>query len=223
MIKLVEVTSAKQRRQFVKFPFSLYRDSPYWIAPIIQQEYETFDVTKNPYLQRAQITLFLAMQKNNVVGRIAIIINENDLQSEDTKKLRFGWLDFIDDLSVSEALLNKAREVAMAHNLPYLEGPMGFSNMDKVGMLTSGFDQLGSMLTNYNFEYYNTHLKLYGFSPEKEFHEKAFAYNNVDLNYYERISKVIQKRMGVKEIHFSSTRDVMERIDELFDVFNQLT
>ena len=138
-------------KAFVEFPFKLYKNNAYWVPPIINDEIESFDKTKNPVFQHAEARFFVAMKNNEIVGRIAAIINYTEINEQNVKKMRFGWFDFIDDLEVSKMLLYKVEEIGKQNKLEYMEGPLGFSNLDKVGVLTEGFDAIGSMITWYNY------------------------------------------------------------------------
>ena len=162
MVTLKEAVSKSELKQFVKFPFTLYKDSPYWVPPIIADELETFDKTKNPAFKNAEASFYLAYKNNTVVGRVAAIINNLEINQQQLKKMRFGWFDFIDDTEVSEALLKKVAEIGQEHQLEYMEGPVGFSNLDKVGVLTEGFEHIGSMVTWYNHSYYQEHYERLG-------------------------------------------------------------
>ena len=152
MINVVEVKKPKDLKTFVKFPFKLYKGNKYWVPPIINEELETFNEDLNPVFEHAKARFFLAYKNNEVVGRVAAIVNWTEVKQQKVLKMRFGWFDFIDDLAVSEALLNKVYEIGNSLNLKYMEGPVGFSNLDKVGVLVSGFDVLGTMITWYNHE-----------------------------------------------------------------------
>ena len=160
MTSIQQVTTKKQIAAFVTFPFSLYKNNPFWVPPIIQDEIDSFDATKNPAFETAEAYLYLAYQNNKIVGRIAAIINWDEVKTQKKLKVRFGWFDVIDDLQVTEALLNKVIELGKKNNLDHIEGPMGFSNLDKVGVITEGFDEIGSMITWYNYPYYASHLTL---------------------------------------------------------------
>ena len=135
MITIVEANTKKLLLEYVKFPFSLYRNNPYWVPPIIKEELESFDKTKNPAFKSADATFFLAYKNNEIVGRIATIINWNEVNDQQKKKVRFGWWDVIDDLEVTKALLEKVYQYGRENQLEYVEGPMGFSNLDKVSIL----------------------------------------------------------------------------------------
>ncbi len=130
-IEIKEIESKEDLRKFVMFPFDLYKDSKYWVAPIIKEELEVLDKEVNPVFNNADANYFLAYVDGKIVGRIAALINWIEVNEIKKKKVRFGWFDFIDDKDVSKALLEKVVEIGKRNNLESIEGPMGFSNMDK--------------------------------------------------------------------------------------------
>ena len=220
MITVKEIVEKKDMKAFVKFPFKLYKDNPYWVPPLINGQLEAFDKKINPVFENATARFFVALKNNKIVGRIVIIINNFDLK-EHVNKVRFGWFDFIDDKEVSKLLPQKAEEIGKEHKLEYMEGPMGFSNLDEVGFLTEGYNHIGTMASWYNYPYYIDHLKELGFVIEKEYVENRFSFKNVENKKLERISAMVEKRYGFKPLNFSRTKDVMPYVDEMFDVFNE--
>lgn len=221
MITIKEATTKSQIKQFVKFPFSLYKGSPYWVPPIIKDELDTFDASKNPVLQDAKAHFLLAYKDGKLVGRVAAIINWIEVKQQGLKKMRFGWFDFIDDFDVSEALLKKVAAIGNEHQLSFMEGPVGFSNLDKVGVLIDGFDHIGTMITWYNHSYYASHLERLGFVKEKEYLENKFPAKNADPKLFVRIQALIKKRYGLRELNFTKTEQVMPWADKMFDLFNE--
>ncbi|MBQ4915521.1 GTP cyclohydrolase [Maribacter sp. MMG018] len=221
MITIKKVTSQTELKKFVTFPFSLYKDSKYWVPPIIKDELETFDKTKNPVFKNADAWFFLAYKNGQIVGRVAAIINRLEVEKQGLKKMRFGWFDFIDDQEVSKALLQKVAEIGTKNNLEYMEGPVGFSNLDKVGVLIEGFDHIGTMITWYNYPYYKTHYENMGFVKEKEYMENKFPASNADPALFTKLNDLIKRRYGLKEVNFTSTKEVMPMADEMFDLFNE--
>jgi len=221
MITLQEMTSKKEMRSFVKFPFKLYKNNAYWVPPIINDELESFDKNINPVFEHAEARFFVAKKDNEIVGRVAAIINFTEINQQKLKKMRFGWFDFIDDIEVSKMLLNKIEEIGIQNKLEYMEGPMGFSNLDKVGVLTEGFEHIGSMITWYNFPYYKTHLEKLGFKVEKEYLESKFPFKNVKREPLERVSELIKKRYQVKPLNFTKTKEIFPYVDKMFDLFNE--
>jgi GNAT superfamily N-acetyltransferase len=220
MITIVEANTKKLLLDFVKFPFSLYKNNPYWVPPIIKEELETFDKTKNPAFKTADATFFLAYKNNEIVGRIATIINWNEVNDQQKKKVRFGWWDVIDDIEVTKTLLEKVYQYGRENQLEYVEGPMGFSNLDKVGVLTEGFDQMGTMITWYNHSYYKDHLEQLGFVKEKEYLENKFPFSNVTTEFFEKVVPLIKKRYQLNALNFTRNKDIFPYVDKMFDLFN---
>ena len=221
MITLKEVQSKKDLKAFVKFPFKLYKDSKYWVPPIISQEIKTFNTKENPVFNDAEATLFLAYKDNEVVGRVAAIINWLEVKDQTQKKMRFGWFDVIDNINVSKALLDKVTEIGKKNDLEFIEGPVGFSNLDKVGVLTYGFDHIGTMITWYNHPYYASHFEQLGYKVEKEYLENKHAFSDIKKDSFSRVQEIIKKRYNLKALYFTKTKDVMPYADRMFDLFNQ--
>ncbi len=221
MITLQECHTKKEMKQFVTFPFSVYKNNKYWVPPIVKDELETFDKKVNPVFENADAHFFIAHKNGKIVGRVAAIINWYEVNQQNIKKMRFGWFDVIDDIEVTKVLLDKVKEIGNANNLEYMEGPVGFSNLDKVGVLIDGFDHIGTMITWYTHPYYKEHLEQLGFVKEKEYLENKFTFKPEKIAYYSRISQVIKKRSKLKSKTFKSTKEVMPYADEMFGLFSK--
>lgn len=221
MISIKEVTNKGELKKFVTFPFTLYKNSKYWVPPIIKDELATFNKEENPVFKDAEARFFLAYDDKEIVGRIVAIINHLEINQQQIKKMRFGWFDFVDNYKVSKLLLDKVAEIGNQNNLEYMEGPVGFSNLDKVGVLVEGFDHIGSMVTWYNHPYYENHYKNLGFAKEKEYMENKFPVSNADPALFTKLNDIVKKRYGLKEMNFGSTKEVMPYVDEMFDLFNE--
>ncbi len=220
MITIKEVSSKKELKLFVKFPFKLYKDSNYWVPPIISQEMATFDKKTNPIFKDAEARFFLAYKGDDIVGRVAAIINWIEVNEQNQKKMRFGWFDVIDDVEVTRLLIDRVMQIGRENHLEYIEGPVGFSNLDKVGVMTEGFEHLGSMITWYNYPYYAEHFKTLGFKDEKWYLESQFKFSNVNPDFFIKAEELIKKRYGVKGLNFTKTSEVMPYTDKMFDLFN---
>lgn len=220
-ILVKEIHSASDMKKFVKFPFSLYKNNPYWVPSLISDELASFDKTKNPVFENAQAFFYLAYnQHNSIVGRVVAIVNQHDIQ-QGVRKVRFGWMDMIDDIKVTEALLSKVKEKAREFHLDYMEGPMGFSNMDKVGVLTEGFDHIANMMTWYNFPYYKEHFEKLGFTKEKGYVETYFTLNDINAELFKKTAQAITKRYEVKLLQTNTKEKVLEKVDAMFDLYNE--
>lgn len=221
MITIKEVKTKKDLKAFIKFPFKLYKNSKYWTPPIISQELRTFDKHENPVFNDADAKLFLAYRNKTIVGRVAAIINWLEVKTQNQKKMRFGWFDFIDDLEVSSSLLNKVEAIGLENNLQFTEGPVGFSNLDKVGVIDEGFDAVAPMITWYNYEYYIKHYKAAGYNIEKAYSENRFPFANVHPDFFLKAQTLIKKRYQLTALAFKKTEDVMPYVDKMFNLFNK--
>lgn len=221
MITIQEVTTNKQLLQFVKFPFKLYKECLYWVPPLTKDELETLDKTKNPVFKNADASYFLAYKKGSIVGRIAVILNHLEINEIGKKKVRFGWLDMIDDINVTKALLDKAYEIGAKHNLAYIEGPVGFSNMEKAGILTSGFEESNTMITWYQYPYYAAHFEQLGYSKQATWVEFKLTIPPVLVERVERFSSIIKKRYELSVIDFKSKKDIIPYVDQMFELLNK--
>ncbi len=221
MITIREAITKKERTAFIKFPFSLYKNNAFWVPPIIADELETFDKNKNPVFENAEAYFYIAYKNNIPVGRIAAIINWQEVNQQQKSKVRFGWFDVVDDVEVTKALLEKVFELGKKHHLEFVEGPMGFSNLDKVGVLTDGFSEMGTMITWYNFPYYATHFEQLGFKTEKEYFENKFPFANVKLSFFDKAQELIKRRYELEPLNFTKTKDILPYVDKMFDLFNE--
>ena len=216
-----EVTTKSDLKKFVEFPFKLYKDSPNWIPPIVSEEMSGFDRNKNPVFNDASAWFYLAEKNKRIVGRIVAIINWLEIKEQNVKKMRFGWFDFEDDPEVSKLLLDKVAEIGRDHQMDFMEGPMGFSNLDKVGVLTEGFDTPGTMITWYNYPYYKDHYTRAGFDVGKKYVESRFPANESDPDHYKRIQEVIKKRYDLRVVNFEKTSEIMPWADKMFELFHK--
>ncbi len=221
MINIREIKTKKEMKQFVLFPFSLYKDNKNWVPPIINEEINSFDPKLNPVFDHATARFFVAEKNHKIVGRIVAIINNYEIEKLNVKKMRFGWFDVINDVEVTKILIEKVKEIALENKLDFIEGPVGFSNLDKAGMLTKGFDKIGSMITWYNAPYYKEHFEKLGFKVEKEYIEQMFPFENINGEKYARASELIKKRYQLKILNFTSSKDIIPYIDEMFELFEK--
>ena len=221
MITVKEMITKKEMKQFVKFPFSLYKGNKYWVPPIIKDELEGLDKDVNPVFENASARFFVAIKNGKIVGRIAAIINWYEINQQNIKKMRFGWFDVIDDIEVTKALLDKVIGIGKKHNLDYVEGPVGFSNLDKVGVLTEGFDHIGTMITWYSMPYFKDHLEQLGFKKEKEYLENKFVFSKDLIKRYARTADIIKKRSKLTAKQFSNAKEILPYADEMFGLFSK--
>ena len=219
-IRIEAVKTRKQLQEFIQFPMRLYRDNPYFVPPLIKEEISTLSPTINPVFTHADAYYFLAYKGNEIVGRIAALINWQEVE-QGKSLLRFGWYDVIEDEKVSKALFEKIEEIAREKKLEKIEGPMGFSNLDKAGLLTFGFDKIATMATLYNAAYYEAHLLDLGFEPEKEWVEFEIEMPEILPERIEKFSKIIRQRYHLQVLDFQHTKDFLPYAEQMFALINK--
>lgn len=220
-LSVQEVKSEDDLMKFIQFPIDLYRNNPYFVPSLIQDEKSIWDPTENPALAYAEAKQFIALKEGKVVGRIAVMINHKERKELGIEKVRFGWLDFIDDLDVSKALLDTAIHYAQEKGMDTIEGPMGITNLDKAGMLTMGFDRLATMIGLYNFEYYPTHLEHYGLAKEKEWVEYELSFPEVLPEKVMRFYNLVKEKYGLKVLEFKSKKELIPLVEPMFELLDE--
>jgi len=222
MIEVIKVESKKNVKDFVMFPFELYKDCEYWVPPIINEEIDAMDKKKNPVFKNAEAEFYLAYKDNKIVGRIAAIVNWVEIEEQKKNKLRFGWYDTIDDINVSKALMDKVLEFGKSRKLEFVDGPVGFSNMDKAGLLIEGYDELNTMITWYHYPYQKEHLNKLGFSKLAEWVEYKIKIFSAEESpeKVRKFSKIIQERYNLKVVNFKSTKEIIPYVDKMFELLN---
>ena len=223
MITVKKATSKKDYIDFVMFPSKLYKNSKYWVSPIIDEELKMMDKDKNPVFKNAEAEYYLAIKNNEIVGRIAAIVNWVEVKEQKKNKVRFGWYDVIDDLEVSKKLLDAVIDFGKQRELSFVEGPVGFSNMDKAGLLTYGFDELNTMITWYHNPYQKEHLKKLKMKKLAEWVEyRIQIYSEKDApQKLKKFSNLIMRRYNLRALNFKRTKDIVPYIDEMFDLLNK--
>ena len=222
-----QVSTAKEMRAFVRFNYELYKDCPYAVPDLLEDTLETLDARSNPAFRFCQAAFFLARREGRIVGRVAAIINTRANERWGRKEVRFGWIDFIDDLEVSRALLEMVEQWGRERGMTQIVGPLGFTDLDPEGMLTDGFDQLSTFCTIYNYPYYPQHLAQLGYVKETGWVErKVFipkGEHEANNAKYFRIAQVAEQRYGFRLRHFRSKREIRKGgyVEKLLGVINR--
>ena len=226
-VTVSQVTTKKEMRAFVRFNYELYKDCPYAVPDLLEDTLETLDSNCNPAFRFCDAAFFLARREGRIVGRVAAIINRRANERWNKQEVRFGWIDFIDDLEVSGALLDAVEQWGRNRGMERMVGPLGFTDLDLEGMLTEGFDQLSTLCTIYNYPYYPQHLMKLGFEREigwvehKVFIPKGEHVAN-NAKYF-RVAQIAQQRYGFRLRHFRSKREIRKGgyIQKVLGVINR--
>jgi len=220
-VTIKEVLSAKEHLSFVKFPESLYKNEPNWVCPLRFDELKILKRELNPSYEYCDARLFMAFKAGKVVGRVAAIVNHKSNQGWGEKRLRFGWIDFIDDYAVSEALIGKVEEIAVELGMEIVSGPQGFNDLDKQGMLVEGFEKPSTALTIYNFPYYVTHLERLGYTKEVDWSQRTLIVPDTIPEKLSSFSEIVKQRYGVRVLEKVSTRKLKQYGKALFEAYNK--
>ena len=158
MVEIKKVEDIQSLRKFIQFYCDLYRDCPYAVPFLYFDEMATLNKKVNPAFEICEADYFLAYKDGKIVGRVAAMINHRANERWQRKQVRFGWLDFIDDMEVSTALIQTVEQWGKERGMNEIGGPFGFTDMDREGMLVEGFERLSTMYINYNYPYYPQHI-----------------------------------------------------------------
>lgn len=220
-VSVIEVKTTDQLKQFVRFPMDLYKDNPFYVPSFINDEMNIWNPDENPAMQYSEAKQFLAFKDNTIVGRIAVMINHKEERELGIRKVRFGWIDFIDDRDVSKALIDTVTAYAKEKSIDKIEGPMGFTNLDKAGMLIMGFDKLATMIGIYNHPYYPEHLESLGLQKEKEWVEFEIMFPETLPEKIYKFNELISQKYHLKVLKFKSKEEILQYVDAMFDLLDE--
>jgi GNAT superfamily N-acetyltransferase len=221
MVELVEVQSLGGLKRFVAFPEKLYRHHPYYVPKLIGEELSTLRKDRNPAFEFCEARYWMAARGGVPVGRIAGIISHRYIETWKRKRVRFGWIDFVDDAEVSSALLGAVESWGRSMGLEEIHGPLGFCDFDRQGMLVEGFDELDLLITNYNYPYYPAHLERLGYVKDADWLEYLITVPAAVPGRLERIGRAALERSGLRVLRTRSARDLRPYIHEAFALINE--
>ena len=220
-IKTIEPTKGNLK-QFTQFQIDLYKGSPYYVPPLISDDVATLSPDVNPAFEFCDAAYFMAFRDGKPVGRIAGIINRQVNERHNTYNARFGFIDFIDDPEVSEALLRNVEEWARRKGMKKLIGPLGFTDLDHEGMLVEGFNELSTMATIYNYPYYPSHLERLGYKKESDWVEFLMEVPDSIPEKHNRIADIVKKKFGLRVLKFKSRKRIKKEYGRaLFHLINE--
>ena len=216
-----EISGKKELKKFIQFSIELYKGSSCFVPPLIDEEVCTLSPKSNPAFDFCEAVYYMAYRDNKPVGRIAGIINHQVNEKNGEKHARFGFVDFIDDQEVSQALFEAVEQWARSKGMTAIQGPLGFTDMDPEGMLVEGFDQIGTMATIYNYPYYPEHMTKLGYQKEIDWVEFKIYIPDAIPEKHQRISDIVQKKYNLKVLKFSKTKALIQGYGQkIFELVN---
>lgn len=208
-------------KKFVHFNIKLYKGCEQYVPPLIYDEFATLNKEKNPAFDHCEAEYFLAYKNNEIVGRIAAIINHKANEIWDQKYARFSFVDFIDDEEVSSKLFSTAESWARHKGMTHIHGPLGFTDLDHQGLLIEGYDRISTMLTSYSYPYYKTHIESLGYKKDQDWNEFLIQIPKKIPDRFDRVGKIVQKRFGLIVKHFDEKKEVKKYARGVFELLNK--
>ncbi|MBQ0059429.1 MAG: hypothetical protein KBS83_05685 [Lachnospiraceae bacterium] len=220
MIEIKRVTNKKELKLFVDYPNVLNKDNPVFIPATFSDDMEDWDRKKNPAFEYCDAEAYLAYRDGRIVGRVGVILSHRANEKWGTKRLRFTQVDFIDDEEVSKALFYTVEKYAREHNCNEVHGPLGFTDMDREGMLVEGFDRPNQFFTYYNQPYYIDHLEKLGYGKDVDWVELKINVPPEDSHAYQRMKRISDRVMKRHNLHVAKIRSHLDYPPYIKKVFN---
>lgn len=223
MIEIKEIPLKKRElKKFVEFANNLYKGNDCYVPPLLMDDVNTLRPEGNPAFDFCESACWMAYREGKPVGRIAGIINKTVNERTGKKDARFGFVDFIDDAVVVDALFKTVEDWARAKGMTELVGPLGFTDMDYEGMLVEGFDRLGTMATIYNYPYYPKHMERMGFQPDADWVEFFMKVPQEVPAKMKRVCEIVRNRFGLRTAELTTRKKLKEQYGhKLFQVINE--
>ena len=221
-VTIKRVESGKDLKTFVRFANNLYKGNKYYVPSMPFDDLNTFNSKTNGAYEFCDVELYLAYKDGRLAGRVAAIINHKANEAWKVSPVRFGWIDFIDDMEVSKALLDAVAAFGKAHGVTQIVGPLGFTDFDPEGMLVEGFDRLSTMALIYNHPYYPEHMKAHGYVKETGWVEYRITLPEQLPEKHLRYADVVRERYNLKVRKLTKRQINKEKYGQkLFDLINQ--
>lgn len=216
MIEVKQVTNKREMKKFVKFPSDLYRGNPYYVPPIELDELNLTNPKKNASFEESEAAYFLCYKDGKVAGRIAGIICHPFNKKNNAKYARFSRFDLIDDPLVAKALFDAAENWARDKGMEYIHGPLGFNDLEREGLMTSGFNVLGTFQGSYNADYYAKHVENNGYKPDCKWVEWRFMVPDKTNDRIEKLVPFVMKRLEIREKTFKNKKQLIDQYGKKF-------
>lgn len=221
-VTIVKVENNRQLKRFVKFGYELYKECPYYVPELFEDAMNTLRKDRNAAFEFCDADYFLAYKDGVLAGRIAVLVNKVANEKWGQNAARFGWVDFIDDNEVVDALFATAEKWARERGLIELHGPLGFTDLDREGMLIEGFDRLGTMSTIYNYPYYPEHMNRLGFAKDADWVEFLLKIPEKKWEKAERVAAIVERKFGLRTLRCKSRSELAKRYGyQLFALVNE--
>ena len=217
-LEILSVSDKRTLRQFIRFPLDLYKDCDKWVPAFEDDELKTLG-PDNPSLSFSERELFLARRGGRIVGRIAAILNRKANEKWKENTVRFGWFDVVEDFEVAQALVDRVVAWGRQRGCTKVKGPLGFTDMDREGLLVEGFENESPFTVIYNYPYYATFLERMGFLKDADWTQRCIDFDGSTPPMMQYAS-LVEKRYGLKIYEARTLKQMARRGREMFHVLN---
>lgn len=218
MITVEQVKTKKQQKEFLEFPLRLYKGNPFFVPPLYGDEKKIFR-SDYVYNDTCESVFFLAQDAGKTVGRISGIIQRASNEKTGEKRCRFTRFDAVDDPAVTKALFRALETWAASQGMDTVCGPLGYSDLEREGLLIEGFDRLSTFEEQYNAPYYQSHIEDLGYVKEVDWVESQLRAPEKDDISLKKMAQYIMERY---ELHFGKAKNVNDFLKKYADGFFEL-
>lgn len=219
-VDIREVANNNELKTFIRYPHTLYKGNPYYVPSLFIDELNTLRKDKNPAFADSRARYWLAYRDGRIVGRVAALLVPKHEQKWGEKYMRFGWLDFIDDAEVAQALMGAVEQWAKEEGMQGVHGPLGFTDLDREGMLVEGYEDIATLATNYNYPYYLKRMEELGYAKEWDWLEYDITFPNQPDDRFARVARVISERHHLHMFN-GSKNDLLKLAPQIFEVLEE--
>ena len=220
-ITIKEVKTKCELKQFINFIYKLYKGNEFWSPQLRTDEWKVLSKSKNPAFEYCTSRYWLAYKDGKIVGRIAGIINNKSNEKWKEKKVRFGWIDFIDDIDVCKALLDTVENWAKELGMDGVHGPLGFTDMDNEGMIVKGFEELSTLASIYNYPYYPVYLEKLGYLKDVDWVQYEFKIPDKPIEKVEKFAEIVKERYDLRVLEVKKAKELKPYAVQMFHVLNE--
>lgn len=206
-LRVEPVRGRRDLKSFLRLPWSIYRDDPHWVPPLLVEQRKLLDRERHPFHQHADVEYFLARRGERVVGRIAAIVNHRHVEFHDERAGFFGFFECEDDPAAARALLSTAEDWVAERGMSRIRGPMNFSTNEECGLLVDGFDAPPMIMMTHAPPYYARLLEAAGYAKA----EDLLAYLVEGDAAPERLLRGVERIASRTEAHIRPLR--MKQLD----------
>ncbi len=222
MVEIVPVSTKKQQREFLEYPLKMYKDNPYFVPPLWNDEAKIFD-KDFAYNEVCEAVYYNAYRDGRMVGRISGIVQRNSNERRNQKRVRFTRFDCENDEEVARALFEAVEKWGREKGMDEICGPLGFSNLERQGLLVEGFEELATFEEQYNYPYYGELVEKCGYSKEVDWTERKVTLPEDGGAELHKLSSLLEKRYHYKRCPIKSTKDLISRYgNDFLDLFEEV-